>query len=382
MNVLYIINSTEWIHPLIRDEILFFIKHDINIHIYIINSGENDRDNLDIENVIIINNHLQATKILNKIRYTINLLFHIKYLKFVGASTIKSLGKVFSYIKTQRINIIKNHFINNASIQACFLAKITGITLFVTGHNTDLLSRTDKELKHIIRESSYFHTISKTNQKYLQNRFPFLASKIHYHYIGISIYSKFKYKYKKIKYPIRLISVGWPIPAKGYEYLIKACDFLNRSDVKFICKIVGGNDSGSEKKELIRLVDFYHLSDKVILTKRLEHQAVLEELQNSDIYIQSSISEGIPVSLLEAMSYSLPIITTNLPGICEFMENDRSAVIVPEKNPSAIAAAVQKIFASESLQRRISKEAYKIVTTLFDQNQNMMKIFSIIKSVK
>ncbi|MDD4900791.1 MAG: glycosyltransferase family 4 protein [Patescibacteria group bacterium] len=112
-------------------------------------------------------------------------------------------------------------------------------------------------------------------------------------------------------------SIGNLYKTKGYEYFVQAAYILiheRRTSATFI--IIG---QGAARKNLEDLIKKYHLENNFILTGQLDDAARL--LPALDLYVCSSVKEGFPYSILEAMQAGLPIVTTNVGGIPEMVED-------------------------------------------------------------
>jgi glycosyltransferase involved in cell wall biosynthesis len=122
--------------------------------------------------------------------------------------------------------------------------------------------------------------------------------------------------------PLKLVSTGRLIKRKGYENLITALKDLQNIKLTLIG---GGNLSAhlqQVSKERAVEVDF---------TGVMEHNEIPQYLTNSDIFVLPSSSEGMSNSILEAMACGLPIITTNVGGTKELIQNNG---LVLENNES------------------------------------------------
>lgn len=139
---------------------------------------------------------------------------------------------------------------------------------------------------------------------------------------------------------------------KGINYLLKAFAILDKENIKYKALIIGkgrlfnANKKVSEKLGLknVKLLGF---------VKNIELY-----LKKADIYAFPSIEEGSSaISLLEAMSFGLPIISTNVDGIKENLKNGQSAILVPPSNPTAITEAIRELIKNPALATRLGKEA-------------------------
>ena len=88
-------------------------------------------------------------------------------------------------------------------------------------------------------------------------------------------------------------------------------------------------------------------------------QDIPELLKESDIYVMSSEWEGLSISLIEALTSGIPIVATNAGSNNEVIENDVSGIIVPTKDPEALAEGIYNLIIDKDLRERLSKEAVK-----------------------
>ncbi|MFH1662131.1 MAG: glycosyltransferase family 4 protein [Candidatus Falkowbacteria bacterium] len=133
-------------------------------------------------------------------------------------------------------------------------------------------------------------------------------------------------------------SIGNLYKTKGYEYLIEATRLLVDAglDVKTI--IIG---EGSERKNLEDLIGQLNLKSRVLLTGRIDNASEL--LKVFDVFACSSVKEGFPYAILEAMQAGLPIVSTNVGGIKDMIENNVDGLLVEPKNPHKLAEKIKSI---------------------------------------
>jgi len=104
---------------------------------------------------------------------------------------------------------------------------------------------------------------------------------------------------------------------KGQQYVIKAIPKLNKLGIKVKYFVVGGGD----QQFLRSLAAKYNVSDQVVFTGRLALSEVFDLLDKVDLYIQPSLQEGLPRSVIEAMSRACPCIGAKTAGIPELIED-------------------------------------------------------------
>lgn len=148
-------------------------------------------------------------------------------------------------------------------------------------------------------------------------------------------------------------SIGNLYPTKGYEYLIEAANILSYSrkiDLEMI--IIG---EGAQKNNLNDLIGQYGLKGKIILSGSLDGAA--KYLKAFDIYVCSSVKEGLSYTIIEAMQAGLPIVATNVGGNGELIKTEKNGILVEPKNTEKIAEAIYRLTDDEYLKSNLSASA-------------------------
>lgn len=151
-----------------------------------------------------------------------------------------------------------------------------------------------------------------------------------------------------------MLAVGRLSPEKGHADLLEAIALVkeSRDPADFRLVIVG---EGPERANLERQRQSLGLDGVVLLPGQQNDMRPFYAL--ADLLVLPSHSEGSPNVLLEAMSAGLPIVATDAGGIVEIASDGKTALIVPAKNPSAFAAAIERLRTSPELSRRLAAQA-------------------------
>lgn len=128
---------------------------------------------------------------------------------------------------------------------------------------------------------------------------------------------------------------------KGYAYLIEAAK--NFPNTKLI--IIG---FGKEK-------DNYKRQNNVFLIENMPNAA--QCLKAFDVFVLPSLKEGLPYVLLEAGLAEIPIIATNVGGVPEIIENNKTGLLVSPANPNEIADAIKKLIENPELTKTLTQKA-------------------------
>ncbi len=158
----------------------------------------------------------------------------------------------------------------------------------------------------------------------------------------------------------RLLAVGRLVEAKDYPTMINAVRMLHERGIKFTLDVAG---DGPLMSELKRQSSSQGLDSCVRWLGRQTDIPTL--MQESDIFVLSSIREGQPMVLLEAMVAALPIAATDVGAIPMTVRHEVEAVLVRPQDPEALAAAIERLIGDEPLAKKIGENARRRVTKEF-----------------
>lgn len=144
----------------------------------------------------------------------------------------------------------------------------------------------------------------------------------------------------------RLITTGSLIWRKGYEYLLAAVRLLVDRGVPVQLDVIG---EGTERQRVAFTIDDLDLGEHVVLHGRVPPAQVRQYLQQADVFVLSSLSEGISNAVLEAMACGLPVVTTNCGGMAEAVTNGVEGFLVPVRDPQAMSDALWALWAQPEL---------------------------------
>jgi len=160
-----------------------------------------------------------------------------------------------------------------------------------------------------------------------------------------------------------LLALGRLSPEKGFNILIEAVGLLLDAGTPVRLRIVG---DGPYRGELEAATRARGIAESVSFAGELPPAAVRGELEAADIFCMASFSEGLPVSLMEAMAVGAPCITTWIAGIPELAENEVTALTVPPARADALAAAIARLVREPELRLRLARAARERVEQSHD----------------
>lgn len=159
----------------------------------------------------------------------------------------------------------------------------------------------------------------------------------------------------RIKGKSRILSVGAISAQKHYDLLIDvAANMRNLVSVNDapIFQVAGG---GADLDDMRALARAKGVGNNVLFLG--ERSDVAELMRNSDLYLNTSRYEGMPVALLEAMATGLPIVATRVAGNSELVVDGKTGLLCPLDKPAHIARAIARILDDDALYEACSREA-------------------------
>jgi glycosyltransferase involved in cell wall biosynthesis len=181
---------------------------------------------------------------------------------------------------------------------------------------------------------------------------------------------------KRPQQKVALGAIGRLIDAKDYPTLIQAAAILRRDKIKFILYIIG---DGPLYSQLANMVDRYELNEYVKLTGWQSDVAYW--LQKLDVFVMSSVREGQPLALLEAMAYELPVVATRVGGIPETITDGVEGLLVPSGCSKSMAAALKRVIQSNALRTKMGVKSREKVEKEYSIETNCSKLLNIYRSI-
>ena len=169
-----------------------------------------------------------------------------------------------------------------------------------------------------------------------------------------------------------IVSVGRFAPEKGHRYLIEALNVLNRDDIAWRCTFLG---NGELEPELRALTAEYGLSERVTFPGFCED--VFSVLLTADLFVLPSLHESSPNALIEAMGIGMPCIASDVGGIVDLIDHEKSGIRVPPQDPTALAAALHRVLTDANFASELGKNARAAIQQKFDSDASIQKLEAI-----
>lgn len=163
--------------------------------------------------------------------------------------------------------------------------------------------------------------------------------------------------------PYRIISVGRLHWKKGFEYGLLAIHQLVQAGFDMQYQIIGG---GEEEEKLRYMINVLNLADRVDLLGYRSAQEVRQALEEADIFLLPSLSEGLSNAVLEAMAMEIPVISTAAGGMAEAITEGEEGFLVPPMQPELMARKIQKLLENTVMRLEMGRAGRKRVESQFN----------------
>ena len=171
-------------------------------------------------------------------------------------------------------------------------------------------------------------------------------------------------------------SIGRLSFEKGYKYLIEAFGMLIRAGIDARLVILG---EGNERKNLEDLVLKLGLRGRVKMPGYCEDAKRF--LHHFDTYAISSLTEGLPLSLLQAMEARLPIVATAVGGIPRTLQDGQAGLVVQSGKPAHLFEGMKQLYCDRELSQTLAERAYKRVIESYSSSSMASQYLDVYRKV-
>ncbi len=304
--------------------------------------------------------------------------FHINRPESKRFNQFLQAGSLALELQKQGIKHLQVHFANVPTSVAEIASQFCGIPYSIFAHAKDIYLTEPDVLNRRIANAKFVLTCTQFNQNYLKSictsETPIYLS---YHGIDLARFEpNFQEKAFKNDVPF-IFSVGRFCDKKGFPDLIKACSLLKQEGYNFKCKIVG---YGELKTELEQQIKKSNLEETVSLLGQMSQDELIKLYHQADLFVlacrvtENGDRDGIPNVFLEAMAMNIPVISTNISGISELIESHQNGVLVPEKNPEAIANEIATLINQPQRLQQLRQKTREKVLQQFSLKTHVKEI--------
>lgn len=280
-------------------------------------------------------------------------------------------------VKERGITHLHAHFATSATSVARMAAAIADVPFTFTAHAKDIFHESvDRaDLARKLRDANGTVTVSDFNLRFLREQYGSDADQTVRIYNGLDL-EAFPYRDPSERRPI-IAAVGRLVEKKGFTDLIDACALLASRGVSFECRIAGG---GELAEALQSRIAAHGLGAVVHMEGPLPMPAVIQLMQRAAVLVAPCIvgedgnRDGLPTVLLEAMALGVPCISTDVTGIPEVMTDGTTGIMIPQRDPMALANAVERLLGNPAERSRLARAARTLIEERFEIDGNSAQL--------
>lgn len=283
------------------------------------------------------------------------------------------LFRAYRLLKDRGIHVMHSHeFATN--VYASVLSSLTGVPVVATAHGKNYYGdkwRRRAAYRFVARQSTMV-AVSADLKRFLMERIGIPASDIRVVHNGIDL-SRYVVREgnNDVKAELgisagqRVIgTVGNLFAVKGQTYLLKACKTVAGEFPTFVLLIAGEGDQLDLLREEASVLG---ISGNVKFLGFRDDVPSL--LQAMDVFVLPSLSEGLPLSVLEALALEKPIVATNVGGVPEIMEDGVTGYLVPPRNPDVLSEKIRLVLRNPDMAAELGRAGRKRVEKAFSLKQ-------------
>ncbi len=251
---------------------------------------------------------------------------------------------------------------------AYLISKLTGLPYSFSGHATDIFVH-HAMLRQKIEDARFVVTCTQYNRGYLASIAPHRADRIQTVYHGVDL-PRFA-RNGTPRSAQRILTVGTLRTCKGIDDLIRAVALLRERGREVELEIIG---DGEEREALTELARTLGVARHVEFRGYLPQEEVIPAYHRAAVVALPAHHEdhfGIPNILIEGLAAGTPVVCTELPSLGELIEDGKSGLFVPERDPVALAAAIERLLDDPEEAARMAEEGRRRVAERFDMRQTV-----------
>ena len=286
------------------------------------------------------------------------------------------------YLTPLQIDHIHAYWMSTPASLAYMLSLLLKVPWSLTAHRWDIIL--NNLLKVKVASASFVRVISNSSKNLILERIPGInPNRISVLHLGIRVPAEASPR-NFVGGEDKIFIIGVPAfltTVKGHVYLIDAVKKLTQEGFAVRLELYG---SGYLEPSLRAKVRDLGLQEIIRFNGLVSHSHMMEIYSDHQVHcvvlpsikVREGVHEGIPVSLMEAMSYCIPVISTNTGGIPELLDFE-AGIIVNEKSADALKQAIIALATNHRLYKDIAMNGYRKVSDSFNVRQTVKALNSL-----
>lgn len=283
------------------------------------------------------------------------------------------------WARMNQIEHVHVHIAQSACSVALIAAKSGKLTFSLTEHgpyvfdNCDSLYLSDKfaEARTVVCISDYCRS------QVMRQVPPRHWNKLHVVRQGVDVKCFSRNRTRPMRRErVSILCVGRLTPTKGQRLLVQACAELRRKGISFQCVIVG---AGPDSEPVRQMVADLGLKDCVQLAGGVGEDDVRRFCESADIFVLATLAEGLPTVLMEAMAMKLPVVSTDVMGIPELVDDGVNGLLVRPGRVDELAEALDRLARDPALRTRLAHAGREEVERHYRLEANVASLAQVLR---
>jgi len=249
---------------------------------------------------------------------------------------LNDLDTISSFVIDNNVTHIHSHFGHDATAMAYRVSQKTGVEFSFTTHAFDLYKTVSPDLRKWCEAARCVFTISEYNKRYMRDVLGIDDVRV----VRCGVFPSKIVPKDYAAEPFRIVTACRNVEKKGLKILAQACRELKRRGVDFTCEIVTDGE-----------ID----APEVTVRPPMPHPEIADFISSGSVFVLPCVKarngdqDGIPVTLMEAMSLRIPVVSTAISGIPELITNGENGLLVKPEDVNELVDAILEIKNNASL---------------------------------
>ncbi|GAA3779788.1 glycosyltransferase [Flavobacterium ginsengiterrae] len=323
---------------------------------------------------------LIATRSEGMLLYNVHEKVSYQFLNKKKRIDIKAIFRLRRYLKENKIDFIHAH---SSSFFISVLVKMTLPKIKIIWHDhygisQDLTLRKDISLK---LGSLFFNGIISVNTalKKWAESYLFCPYVVYLpNFIDQSLNSNKKLSLFGSQGK-RIVCVANLRPQKNHELLLRAAGLIKNKYPDWTFHLFGKDFNDSHSEKLKKILETSKLQSNVFFYGAVNN--VVSALEQSDIAVLTSLSEGLPLAVLEYGLQKLPVVATNVGDISKVITNEKEGIIIEPNNIEELVKSISGLIDNENRRKEMGEELYKAIMSNYGEEVIIREYISQLKSL-
>lgn len=269
---------------------------------------------------------------------------------------------------------LHGHFAHTPTTVTMYAAFLAGVPFSFTAHAKDIYTQDPRRIEDKIDLARFVVTCTKYNEGYL-SKVSKNGKPIHcvYHGINLELFSA-NGRPLEAKPPYHILTVARFVEKKGLDTVLKALALLRTKGLDIRYTLVGEGKAKFNRK-VKGLVRELGLEDVTDMPGTITHDQVIDLLGRADCFTlgcreaEDGDRDGIPNVVAEAMATGVPVAATDVSGVPELVDHERTGMLCPPDDPQALADIIERILTDQALRGKVIPAARERVHAVFDNKK-------------